>query len=155
MHMLPNLKFLVSGILFCVLLFAVAGAGVKPPDARTRIGEMPAIGRPMMQQSMAEVPVQMHVYAMTAARRSDEPVRLREPVPAETVAARGDVPVAGAVAAGGFVNVPLPPPRPAFFTGLRRHARAFHRRPRVVQQHDATARPPASLGALPNGLTTP
>jgi hypothetical protein len=82
LHMLPNLKFLVCGILFCVLLFAAAGAGVMLPDSRTRIGEMPEIGRPMMQRSMADVPAQAQVYMMTAARRSDELEQLREPAAA-------------------------------------------------------------------------
>lgn len=87
--MLPNLKFLVCGILFCILLFAAAGAGVMLPDSRTRIGEMPEIGRPMMQRSMAEVPAQtqVQVYVMAAARRSDELERLREPAVTPAVAA--------------------------------------------------------------------
>jgi hypothetical protein len=84
--MLPNLKFLVCGILFCVLLFAVTGAGVMLPDSRTHIGEMPEIGRPMMQRSMAEVPAQ--AYMMAVARRSDELERLREPAPVETAPAQ-------------------------------------------------------------------
>src|SRR5260370_39029877 len=86
--MLPNLKFLVCGILFCVLLFAAAGAGVMLPDSRTHIGEMPEIGRPMMQRSMADVPAQAQVYMMTVARRSDELERLREPAAVETAPAQ-------------------------------------------------------------------
>jgi hypothetical protein len=82
--MLPNLKFVVCGILFCVLLFAAAGTGVILPDSRTRIGEMPEVGRPMMQRSMADVPAQAQVYMMTAARRSDELERLRDPAAAKT-----------------------------------------------------------------------
>jgi hypothetical protein len=81
--MLPNLKFLVCGILFCVLLFAVTGAGVMLPDSRTHIGEMPEVGRPMMQRSMAEVPDRAQAYMTTAARRSEELERLRELVPVE------------------------------------------------------------------------
>lgn len=76
--MLPNLKFMICGILFCFLLFAVTGAGVMLPDSRTRIGEMPEIGRPMMQRSIADVPAQSQVYMTTVARRSDELERLRE-----------------------------------------------------------------------------
>ncbi len=86
--MLPNLKFLVCGILFCVLLFAVTGAGVMLPDSRTHIGEMPEIGRPMMQRSMAEVPGRAQAFMMAAARRSDELERLREPALVETVPAQ-------------------------------------------------------------------
>jgi hypothetical protein len=88
LHMLPNLKFLVCGILFCVLLFAVTGAGVMLPDSRTHIGEMPEIGRPMMQRSMADVPAQAQVYMATAARRNDELERLRAPSGAGHAAAQ-------------------------------------------------------------------
>jgi hypothetical protein len=84
--MLPNLKLLVCGILFCFLLFAAAGTGVMLPDARTHVGEMPEIGRPMMQRSMAEAPAQAGIYMMAAARRSDEPERLGELAPMDTVA---------------------------------------------------------------------
>jgi hypothetical protein len=80
MQMLPNLKFLVCGILFCVLLFAAAGAGVTLPESRTHIGEMPEVGRPMVQQSMAEAPPRMQAYMMMVSRRSDETERLREQV---------------------------------------------------------------------------
>jgi hypothetical protein len=82
--MLPNLKFVACGILFCILLFAVTGAGVMLPDSRTHIGEMPEVGRPMMQRSMAEVPGRAQAHMMAAARRSDELDRLREPAPVET-----------------------------------------------------------------------
>jgi hypothetical protein len=238
--MLPNLKFLVGGILFCILLFAVAGAGVMAPDSRTRIGEMPEIGRPMMQRSMADLPVQAQVNTMTAARRSDEREWLSEAAPVEAAPAQPepeqpepDTPKSdrlksdllnpdlsqpnlakpdvvasiatpdgaktanptpdGAPAEGGatavqappvhppetrsddrtdkaapplqvaalapaaeesasvprYVNVPLPPPRPAF---LHRHTRMLHRRYRPLQQYD-TASPagqaaPSSAAAL-------
>jgi hypothetical protein len=54
--MLPDLRFLICGVLFCFLLFAVTGAGVMLPDARTRIGETPGVSRPMMQRSIVEAP---------------------------------------------------------------------------------------------------
>jgi hypothetical protein len=86
LHMLPNLKFLVCGILFFVLLFVAAGAGVVLPDARTRVGEMPEIGRPMMQGSMAGGQAEAQIFMMAAARRSDDPERTAEPAPADTPA---------------------------------------------------------------------
>src|SRR5262249_58557107 len=86
-HMLPNLKFLICGILFCFLLFAVTGAGVMLPDSRTHIGEMPEIGRPMMQRSMAEASAQAQLYMATVARRSDELERVRVGAPVEFAAA--------------------------------------------------------------------
>jgi hypothetical protein len=76
--MLPDLRFLICGVLFCFLLFAVTGAGVRLPDARTRVGETPEIGRPMMQRSIAETPAPARFYMMAAARRTDELERLRE-----------------------------------------------------------------------------
>ena len=214
--MLPNLKFLICGILFCVLLFVVTGAGVMLPDSRTHIGEMPEIGRPMMQRSMADVPAQAQVYVMTA-RRNDELEWLREPAPAQTepdstkadqpnpgqpnpgspkpdlvatvtpdgpqtanpaATANGaagedgamSVPVPPAAAAPPaearsddqpneavplpqvvalapasaedspairrFVDVPLPPPRPADLSGLHGHTRIFHRRHHALPQSD-------------------
>ena len=76
LHMLPNLKILICGVVFGPLLFAVTGAGVLLPDSNTRVGEMPEIGRPMMQRIIAEEPA--HFRIMTVARRSEELERLRE-----------------------------------------------------------------------------
>ena len=76
--MLPNLKILICGVVFAPLLFAVTGAGVVLPDSYTRVGEMPGIGRPMMQRMIADEPAQTQFYIMTAARRSEELERLRE-----------------------------------------------------------------------------
>jgi len=76
--MLPNLKILICGAVFAPLLFAVTGAGVVLPDSYTRVGEMPEIGRPMMQRMIADEPAQAQFYIMTVARRSEELERLRE-----------------------------------------------------------------------------
>jgi hypothetical protein len=84
--MLPDLRFLICGVLFCFLLFAVTGAGVRLPDARTRVGAMPEIGRPMMQRSMAEAPAQAQLYMMTIVRRTGELERLREAAEQEAAA---------------------------------------------------------------------
>jgi len=235
--MLPNLKFLICGILFCVLLFVVTGAGVMLPDSRTHIGEMPEIGRPMMQRSMADVPAQAQVYVMMA-RRNDELERLQEPPPAQiesdwtkadqrnpgqpnpdspkpdfvaTVTLDGPqtanpaTTANGAVGEGGamsvpvppaaatppaearsddqpteagplpqvaalapasaedsptirrFVDVPLPPPRPADLGGLHGPTRIFHHRRRALPQYDTaisgapsqTVTPGQAIGANP------
>jgi hypothetical protein len=74
--MLPNLKFLVCGVVFGLLLFAATGAGVMLPDSHTRVGEMPEIGRPMMRRVIAEEPALAQFYT---ARRCEELERLREP----------------------------------------------------------------------------
>jgi hypothetical protein len=204
--MLPNLAFMICGILFCLLLFAVTGAGIMLPDSRTRIGEMPEIGRPMMQRSMAEVPAQSQIYMMTA-RRSDELERLREgaseeiaaapaqppePAPSKSAAevmtdgpprehVEPSVPVSAAEIESGdrrdeagppelaalsspavednepvprFMNVPLPPPRPAVFNGLYRHVRTFHHRRRVAPQHDTAPQGGGPGGAASQGIVT-
>jgi hypothetical protein len=78
LHMLPNLKILICGVVFGPLLFAVTGAGVLLPDSNTRVGEVPEIGRPMMQRMIAEEPAQAQFRITTVARRSEELERLRE-----------------------------------------------------------------------------
>jgi len=78
LHMLPNLKILIGGVVFALFLFAVTGTGVLLPESYTRVGEMPEIGRPMMQRMIADEPAQAQFHIMTVARRSEELDRLRE-----------------------------------------------------------------------------
>jgi hypothetical protein len=85
--MLPNLKILICGLVFGLLLFAVTGAGVKLPDSYTRVGEMPEIGRPMMQRMIAEEPAQARFHILTVVRRSEELERLRERASLEVASA--------------------------------------------------------------------
>ena len=68
--MLPDLKFLLCGVLFCVLLFVAAG-GVTLPESPTHVGEMPEIARPMMQESIAWTPPPP-VFAMVAVSSGAE-----------------------------------------------------------------------------------
>jgi hypothetical protein len=96
--MLPNLRFLICGILFCFLLFAVTGAGVMLPDTRTRVGETPEIGRPMMQQSMMDASTQAQFYMMMATRRINELERLREQAASATAQPEPDLPKLEAMA---------------------------------------------------------
>ncbi len=173
--MLPNLNFVVGGILFCIFLFAAAGTGVMLPDSRTHIGEMPAIGRTMMQQSIAETPAQIRIYMTAVTPRSEEPGRAGEETaqgppaaltPLSDTAENGNggtgggaVPLVAATtlpaaedgaAVAPFVNVPLPPPRPAVFGGPRQ--RRFHRKQPLLQHLD-TAIPGSE--ADPGGYTMP
>jgi len=76
--MLPNLKIMIGAVMFAVILFAVTGAGVFMPGTYTRIGEMPEIGRPMMQRMIADEPAQAQFHILTLTRRSEELDRLRE-----------------------------------------------------------------------------
>jgi hypothetical protein len=83
--MLPNLKVMVCAVMFAVIVFAVTGAGVHLPETYTRIGEMPEIGRPMMQRMIADEPAQAQFQALTLTRRSEELDRLRERAMLEVV----------------------------------------------------------------------
>jgi hypothetical protein len=71
--MLPDFKFLICGVVFGLLLFAVTGVGVMLPDSYTRVGEMPEISRPMMQRMIAEEP---QFYIGRTERRNEELERL-------------------------------------------------------------------------------
>jgi hypothetical protein len=108
--MLPNLKFMMCGILFCFLLFAVTGAGVMLPDSRTHVGETPEIGRPMMQRSIAEIPAPSQFYRMTVVRRSDELEQLRERTSLEIAGASPQPPAMAEVSAEGSPGDDVEPP---------------------------------------------
>jgi len=62
--MLPDLKFLVGGLLVCILLFVAAGA-VTLPETHIHVGEMPDVARPMMQQSIAAAPPPAAIMVVT------------------------------------------------------------------------------------------
>jgi hypothetical protein len=76
--MLPNLRIVICAVMLTVLLFAVTGTGVVMPESYTRIGEMPEIGRPMMQRMITDEPAQAQFLALTLARRTEEIGRLQE-----------------------------------------------------------------------------
>jgi hypothetical protein len=76
--MLPNIKVVICGIILAVILFVATGAGIVMPETYTRIGEMPKVGRPMMQQIMTDETAQAQFHSLAATRRSEEIGRLRE-----------------------------------------------------------------------------
>jgi hypothetical protein len=76
--MLPNLKIVICAVMFAVIAFAVTGAGVHLPETYTRIGEMPEIGRPMMQRMITDEPAQAQFHILTLTRRAEELDQLRE-----------------------------------------------------------------------------
>jgi hypothetical protein len=84
--MLPNFKIVICGVILFVVLFAVTGAGVVTPQTYTRIGEMPEVGRPLMQRVIADEPGLAQFQRLTVTRRSEELSRLRE-LPAPTIVA--------------------------------------------------------------------
>jgi len=85
--MLPNLKILICGAVFALLLFVVTGAGVMLPESYTRVGEIPQVGRPMMQRMIADEPAHAQFHVLTLARRNEELDRLRERAALEVVPA--------------------------------------------------------------------
>jgi hypothetical protein len=76
--MLPNFKIVIGTIMLAILLFAVTGRGVVIPDTYTRIGEMPEVGRPMMQRMVTDEPGQAQFQVRALTRRAGELDRLRE-----------------------------------------------------------------------------
>jgi hypothetical protein len=89
--MLPNFTVVICGAILTVVMLAVTGSGLITPETRKRIGEMPEVGRPMMQHMIAEPAGQARFMVSELSRRAEELARLRDlvtPAPvAEPVAA--------------------------------------------------------------------
>jgi len=88
--MLPNFKIVICGVILFAILIAVTGAGVVTPQTYTRIGEMPEVGRPLMQRVIADEPGLAQFQRLTVTRRGEELARLRE-LPAPTIVAEAPV----------------------------------------------------------------
>jgi hypothetical protein len=80
--MLPNFTVVICGAILTVVMLAVAGSGLIDPEARTRIGAMPEIGRPMMQRMITEPAARRQFAALETSRRAEELMRLRDLAPA-------------------------------------------------------------------------
>src|SRR5258708_8983907 len=89
--MLPNFTVVICGAVLTVIMLAVTGSGLITPETRTRIGEMPEVGRPMMQRMIAEPAGQAQFATLALSRRAEElgrlrdlvvPARVAEPTPA-------------------------------------------------------------------------
>jgi hypothetical protein len=105
--MLPNFTIVICGAILTVMMLAVTGSGLITPETRTRIGEMPEVGRPMMQRMISEPAGQAQFAALELSRRAQEIGRLRDLVPAlvsEPAHAGGD---------GDQVQEPAIEPAPA------------------------------------------
>jgi hypothetical protein len=76
--MLPSYKIVIGAFLLSVVLFAMTGVGIVVPETYTRIGEMPEVGRPMMQRMVTDEPEQARFHILNLARRSEELGRLRQ-----------------------------------------------------------------------------
>jgi hypothetical protein len=85
--MLPNFTIVICGAILTVMMLAVAGSGLITPETRTRIGEMPEVGRPMMQRMISEPAGQAQFAALEVSRRAEEIGRLRDLAPPALVSA--------------------------------------------------------------------
>jgi hypothetical protein len=85
--MLPNFTIVICGAILTVMMLAVAGSGLITPETRTRIGEMPEVGRPMMQRMISEPTGQARFAALDVSRRAEEIGRLRDLAPPALVSA--------------------------------------------------------------------
>jgi hypothetical protein len=79
--MLPNFTIVICGAILTVMMLAVTGSGLVTPETRTRIGEMPEIGRPMVQRMIPEQAGQAQFAALDLSRRTEEIGRLRDLAP--------------------------------------------------------------------------
>ncbi len=79
--MLPNFTIVVCGAILTVMMLAVTGSGLVTPETRTRIGEMPEVGRPMLQRMIPEQAGQAQFAALDLSRRAEEIGRLRDLAP--------------------------------------------------------------------------
>jgi hypothetical protein len=79
--MLPNFTIVICGAILTVMMLAVTGSGLVTPETRTRIGEMPEIGRPMVQRMIPEQAAQAQFAALDLSRRAEEIGRLRDLAP--------------------------------------------------------------------------
>ena len=86
--MLPNFTIVICGAILTVMMLAVTGSGLITPETRTRIGEMPEVGRPMMQRMISEPAGQAQFAALELSRRAQEIGRLRDLVPPALVSER-------------------------------------------------------------------
>jgi hypothetical protein len=79
--MLPNFTIVICGAILTVMMLAMTGSGLVTPETRTRIGEMPEIGRPMVQRMIPEQAGQAQFAALDLSRRAEEIGRLRDLAP--------------------------------------------------------------------------
>jgi hypothetical protein len=84
--MLPNFTIVICGAVLTVIMLAVTGSGLVVPETHTRIGEMPEIGRPMMQHMITEQAGQAQFAALEFSRRIEELGHLRDLAPSTPVA---------------------------------------------------------------------
>jgi hypothetical protein len=103
--MLPSFKIVIGAVILCGLLFAMTGAGIIVTDTRTRVGEMPALGRPMTQQIITSEPAQAKFRTIGLARRSAELEDLRARAALEAAA----LPVVTTEAPAGAEAAPAVP----------------------------------------------
>jgi hypothetical protein len=147
--MLPNFTIVICGAVLTVMMLAVTGSGLVTPETRTRIGEMPEVGRPMMQRMISEPAGQAQFAALELSRRAEEIGRLSGLVTPALVTERGD---------GEPVPEPAKEPAPASAAADREpaviEAPAVAAVPMPVPEAvvaEAVPAPPAALPAQDSG----
>jgi hypothetical protein len=154
--MLPNFTIVICGAVLTVMMLAVTGSGLITPETRTRIGEMPEVGRPMMQRMISEPAGQAQLAVLELSRRAQEIGRLRDLVMPALVSEP-----APAVGEGEPAQEPAKEPAPAAVAADHPDeplvapaiAAAPMPVPEVVVVAEAALVPPAALQAHDSGKT--
>ncbi|MGC2778872.1 MAG: hypothetical protein WA418_24900, partial [Bradyrhizobium sp.] len=77
--MLPTFRLFFVAVAIVIAALAVAGRGlVTPSEGYTRIGDVPGVGRALMQQAIVRDPDAAKMRMLASARRADELERLRD-----------------------------------------------------------------------------
>jgi hypothetical protein len=118
----------------------VAGSGLIDPEARTRIGAMPEIGRPMMQRMITEPAAREQFAALETSRRAEELIRLRDLAPAVAEPAPSAEHDDQAT-----VESAAPAPQPPSDTSAAPAASAEAEPPAVAEAAPAVPRAPAAV----------
>jgi hypothetical protein len=153
--MLPNFTIVICGAVLTVMMLAVTGSGLITPETRTRIGEMPEVGRPMMQRMISEPAGQAQLAVLELSRRAQEIGRLRDLVTPALVSEP-----APAVGEGEPAQEPAKEPAPAAVAADHPDelvapavTAAPMPVPEVVVVAEAALVPPAALQAHDSGKT--
>lgn len=77
--MLPKFRVILGGVVLTLLALMASGWGLVPiQESYTRIGDIPQVGRHLVQQAIMVSPEQHQFATAVAARRMDELQRLRD-----------------------------------------------------------------------------
>jgi hypothetical protein len=140
--MLPKFRVIVGGVILTLLALMASGRGLVPmQESYTRIGDVPQVGRNLLQQAIMASPEQHHFAMVAAARRTSELQRLHElPAP---------IPVAAPVQ-----NPPAMPSEPSEPASLTRLIESVSE-PVAKEASPVGAAPPAPVAPDPSVAAPP